>query len=137
MGKCAQCHGNHTSTNLVCPVVKQYKHELKLAVDTALKDTSNELNRKCILAIIDSLQSISKWTQASNAEKAKLKKRISKSVEGWEKSRRQSSLENDTSMRSTNESSQPPANINTISSIIATNNVSSNNLDRQNAEEDP
>ena len=40
--KCAQCHGNHTSMNPVCPIVKQYKHELKLAVDTALANGSIE-----------------------------------------------------------------------------------------------
>jgi hypothetical protein len=33
---CAQCGGNHLSLDSRCPVVKQYKEELKLAVDKAL-----------------------------------------------------------------------------------------------------
>ena len=101
------------------------------------KDTSNELNRKCILAIMDSLHSISEWIQASNGDKAKMKKRISKSMESLEKWKRQLSPKNDTSMKSINESPQPPANGNTANSIITTNDVFSNILDRQNVEEEP
>ncbi|CAF2154821.1 unnamed protein product [Rotaria magnacalcarata] len=40
---CAQCGGNHYSLESICPVVKQYKEELKLAVDKAL--TSGAIKR--------------------------------------------------------------------------------------------
>ncbi|CAF5220820.1 unnamed protein product, partial [Rotaria magnacalcarata] len=40
---CAQCGGNHYSLDSICPVVKQYKEELKLAVDKAL--TSGAIKR--------------------------------------------------------------------------------------------
>ncbi|CAF3767319.1 unnamed protein product [Rotaria magnacalcarata] len=40
---CAQCGGNHYSLHSICPVVKQYKEELKLAVDKAL--TSGAIKR--------------------------------------------------------------------------------------------
>ncbi|CAF1235155.1 unnamed protein product [Rotaria magnacalcarata] len=40
---CAQCGGNHYSLDSICPVVKQYKVELKLAVDKAL--TSGAIKR--------------------------------------------------------------------------------------------
>ncbi|CAF4138053.1 unnamed protein product [Rotaria magnacalcarata] len=33
---CAQCGGNHFSLDSICPVVKKYREELKLAVDKAL-----------------------------------------------------------------------------------------------------
>ncbi|CAF2155499.1 unnamed protein product [Rotaria magnacalcarata] len=40
---CAQCGGNHFSLDSICPVVKEYREELKLAVDKAL--TSGAINR--------------------------------------------------------------------------------------------
>ncbi|CAF4183650.1 unnamed protein product, partial [Rotaria magnacalcarata] len=40
---CAQCGGNHYSLDSICPVVKQYKEELKLVVDKAL--TSGAIKR--------------------------------------------------------------------------------------------
>ncbi|CAF4187344.1 unnamed protein product, partial [Rotaria magnacalcarata] len=40
---CAQCGGNHYSPDSICPVVKQYKEELKLAVYKAL--TSGAIKR--------------------------------------------------------------------------------------------
>ncbi|CAF1614370.1 unnamed protein product [Rotaria magnacalcarata] len=40
---CAQCGGNHFSLDSICPVVKKYREELKLAVDKAL--TSGAIKR--------------------------------------------------------------------------------------------
>ncbi|CAF3714094.1 unnamed protein product [Rotaria socialis] len=40
---CAQCGGNHYSLDSICPVVKKYREELKLAVDKAL--TSRAIKR--------------------------------------------------------------------------------------------
>ncbi|CAF1005791.1 unnamed protein product [Rotaria magnacalcarata] len=40
---CAQCGGNHFSLDSICPVVKEYREEFKLAVDKAL--TSGAINR--------------------------------------------------------------------------------------------
>ncbi|CAM4850843.1 unnamed protein product, partial [Rotaria magnacalcarata] len=40
---CAQCGGNHFSLDSICPVVKGYREEFKLAVDKAL--TSSAINR--------------------------------------------------------------------------------------------
>ncbi|CAF3290566.1 unnamed protein product [Rotaria sp. Silwood2] len=48
---CAQCGGNHFSLDSICPVVKKYKEELKLAVDKALvsgaikRSTPGEVSR--------------------------------------------------------------------------------------------
>ena len=193
---CAQCGENHFSLASICPVVKQYKEDLKTAVESALaagqirraevavvpqpfqgqiddfpklvpvqgnvrqawmahvaapapdakhlnlqkeisdlvvtikalsdtmnriENNYNESNKRVevldkrsmmhngsLKAIIDTVQVISRWVQASNGEKSKLKKNINKKMEDLLKWQHQLSIEkNDIPEPYTSSSFQP------------------------------
>ncbi|CAF3367551.1 unnamed protein product [Rotaria socialis] len=198
---CAQCSGSHFSLDSICPVVKKYREDLKLAVDKALnsgaikrstpgevsrpfqqhandfpllnqakvnshsawatsdneslhshlkKEMSdlvatikalsetmirteksfNDLNSRIelqhkstllhcnsICAIIDTVQTMSRWVQGNSNERSKLKKNIIKSIEDLQKWRKQlDSNKNNESIASISSPQQ-----------ITTNNIIDNN----------